>query len=49
MADVLIYLIRLADQLDVDLVTAANNKLLENDKKYPTEQSRGRADKYTSL
>jgi len=49
MADVLLYLIRLADVLDVDLLTAANAKIDENEKKYPVEKSRGSAKKYTEL
>ena len=49
MADVLLYLIRLADVLDVDLLTAANTKIDENAKKYPVEKSRGSAKKYTEL
>ena len=47
MADVLIYLARLADILDVDLLRAATDKVEENRKKYPAESARGRADKYT--
>jgi len=49
MADVLLYLIRLADVLDVDLLTAAKAKIDENEKKYPVEKSRGSAKKYTEL
>jgi dCTP diphosphatase len=49
MADVLLYLIRLADVLDVDLLTASNTKVDENAKKYPVEKSRGSAKKYTEL
>lgn len=49
MADVLLYLIRLADKLDVDLVEAAQNKLLENAEKYPIEKSKGSSKKYTDL
>jgi dCTP diphosphatase len=43
MADVLLYLVRLADRLDVDLVQAARRKLEANAEKYPVEKSRGRA------
>src|ERR1700731_4493056 len=35
MADVLLYLIRLADRMDVDLIAAALEKLELNAKKYP--------------
>ena len=47
MADVLIYLCRLADRLDIDLLAAAREKMALNEKKYPVELARGRADKYT--
>ncbi len=47
MADVLIYLVRMAERLDIDLLKAAQKKLRINDKKYPVEQAKGRSDKYT--
>jgi len=37
MADVLLYLIRLADRLDVDLAQAARDKLVLNALKYPVD------------
>jgi len=43
MADVFIYLLRLADQLDVNLVRAAHDKMAINEKRYPVELSRGKA------
>ena len=46
MADVLIYLVRLADKLDVDLLQAAQAKLLVNARKYPADQVRGSSQKY---
>ncbi len=49
MADVLLYLIRLADKLDVDLLGAADQKMKANARKYPVEKSRGRSRKYTEL
>lgn len=49
MADVLLYLIRLADKLDIDLAQAAREKLVLNATKYPVEKSRGRSTKYTDL
>jgi dCTP diphosphatase len=49
MADVLIYLVRLADKLDVDLLQAARDKILENASKYPVEKAKGSARKYTDL
>src|SRR5947208_12949490 len=39
-ADVLLYLIRLADQLDIDPVTAAHRKLQANERKYPADKAR---------
>lgn len=48
-ADVLIYLIRIADKLDVDLVGAAYSKIERNAQKYPVEKSRGSMRKYTEL
>ena len=47
MADVLLYLIRLADKLDVDLIDAAGRKLQLNALKYPAEKVRGSSKKYT--
>ncbi len=47
MADVLIYLVRMAERLDIDLLEAAQKKLEINGKKYPVEQAKGRSDKYT--
>jgi NTP pyrophosphatase (non-canonical NTP hydrolase) len=49
MADVLLYLIRLADVLRVDLVGAADRKIVLNESKYPIEKSRGTAKKYSEL
>lgn len=45
--DVLIYLVRLADELGIDPMDAANRKIERNREKYPAELVRGRADKYT--
>ncbi|MDO9599251.1 MAG: nucleotide pyrophosphohydrolase [Azoarcus sp.] len=49
LADVLLYLVRLADVLDVDLADAARRKLSINATRYPVDKSRGRADKYDRL
>lgn len=46
-ADVFLYLVRLADKLEVDLMQAAREKLEVNARKYPTEQVRGSSKKYT--
>ena len=49
MADVLNYLIRLADKLDVNLLEAARDKIKVNALKYPVDKSRGSARKYSEL
>jgi NTP pyrophosphatase (non-canonical NTP hydrolase) len=49
MADILIYLIRLAERLDLDLVAAAYEKIAVNEARYPVEKVRGdarRAEEY---
>lgn len=48
-ADVLIYLVRLADRLDVDLLDAAAAKIARNEVRYPVERARGNALKYTTF
>lgn len=48
-ADVLLYLVRLADKLDVDLAVAASEKLKLNATKYPAEKARGSNKKYCEL
>ncbi|KQC08350.1 MAG: nucleotide pyrophosphohydrolase [Candidatus Cloacimonas sp. SDB] len=45
--DVFVYLIRLCDELDIDLLQAAAEKMTKNAKKYPVEQAKGNAKKYT--
>lgn len=45
-ADVLIYLVRLADQLQFDLLAAAADKMAVNERRYPAERFRGSARKY---
>ncbi|MFZ6749990.1 nucleotide pyrophosphohydrolase [Undibacterium sp. Ren11W] len=47
MADVLTYLVMLADRLDVDLLAAAQEKISLNALKYPVMQVRGDARKYS--
>jgi len=49
MADVLIYLVRLADTLELNLKDAAFRKIEKNAEKYPIALSQGRADKYPEL
>jgi dCTP diphosphatase len=47
LADILLYLVRISDKLDVDLLKAALDKLERNAAKYPAEQVRGSAKKYS--
>ena len=47
MADVLAYLIQLADKLDVDLVQALLEKIELNRAKYPVDQAHGKSAKYS--
>jgi len=49
MADVLLFLVRIADRLQIDLLEAATKKLALNASKYPVEKARGRATKYDRL
>jgi NTP pyrophosphatase (non-canonical NTP hydrolase) len=47
MADVLVYLVRLADKLDIDLLDAAAKKIEKNALKYPADKVRGSMKKYS--
>jgi NTP pyrophosphatase (non-canonical NTP hydrolase) len=49
LADVLNYLVRMADQLNIDLLKAAEQKLAINAQKYPVERARGTSKKYSDL
>jgi NTP pyrophosphatase (non-canonical NTP hydrolase) len=49
MADVLNYLVRLADKLDVNLLEAARDKIRQNALKYPADKARGSMKKYSEL
>ena len=49
MADVLLYLVRLADKLGVDLEQAARAKIARNALKYPVDKAKGSNRKYTEL
>ena len=48
-ADVQLYLVRLADKLNIDLLAAATEKLQINAAKYPVEKARGSSKKYTEF
>ncbi len=47
LADILIYLVRIADKLDIDLMNATSNKMELNEQKYPSEKVKGSSKKYT--
>lgn len=47
LADVLMYLLRLADITGIDLAEELKKKLAINDKRYPQDRARGSAAKYT--
>lgn len=49
LADVLLYLVRLADKVDVELIAAAKAKIAKNAAKYPVDLARGSMRKYTEL
>lgn len=46
LADVLFYLVRLADRLEISLGEAAQRKLALNEQRYPADRVRGSARKY---
>jgi NTP pyrophosphatase (non-canonical NTP hydrolase) len=48
-ADVLIFLVELADRLEIDPLAAADKKLALNAQKYPVDKARGKATKYDKL
>ncbi len=47
MADVFLYLLRLADKLNINLLKAADDKISKNELKYPAEKVKGSSKKYT--
>jgi dCTP diphosphatase len=49
MADVFIYLVRLADRLGVDLLAASADKIARNAERYPANEFRGSSRKYSQL
>ena len=48
LADTFVYLLRIAEVLEIDLIEAANQKIALNALKYPVEKARGSNAKYTS-
>lgn len=47
MADIFIYLMRLCERLDVDLLKVVEEKIQINEEKYPANKVRGSAKKYS--
>lgn len=48
-ADVFLYVLRICDEMDIDLVKVANQKIDKNALKYPVEKAKGNSKKYTEL
>ena len=48
LADTFVYLLRIAEVLEIDLIAAANQKIDLNALKYPAEKVRGSNAKYTN-
>lgn len=48
-ADVLLYLLLVAERSGIDLQQAAADKIVANGKKYPVDKSHGKSTKYTQL
>lgn len=46
-ADVLMYLVRISDVLNINLSSSVEQKLAKNREKYPIEQAKGSSAKYT--
>lgn len=49
LADVAMYLLELADNLDINLADAIETKLKKNAEKYPIDKAKGKHTKYTKL
>ena len=49
LADVLHALVSLADELEVDLKDVFDQKMIQNEEKYPVDKSKGSPKKYTEL
>ena len=47
LADTFVYLLRIAEVLNIDLIEAANKKIALNALKYPVEKAKGSNAKYT--
>ena len=49
LADILSYLIHMANQMKIDLVAAGFRKLELNESRYPIDKARGKSTKYSDL
>lgn len=49
LSDILYWVLLIANDLEVDLVSAFNKKMKKNEEKYPVEESRNSALKYSEL
>ena len=49
LADIGMFLLELADNLEIDLLNAIEAKIEKNAEKYTVEKAKGRSDKYTEL
>lgn len=49
LADVMAFCLNFANQTEIDLSQAINEKMLQNETKYPVEKSKGNAAKYNQL
>lgn len=49
LADIQIYLIMIGEKLDIDLLSAVDDKIAQNEAKYPADKARGSSKKYTEL
>jgi NTP pyrophosphatase (non-canonical NTP hydrolase) len=47
LADIFVYLLRITDRLDIDLLAATHSKMNSNAAKYPADKVRGNSKKYT--
>lgn len=49
LADVMYWVLRMADRFDIDIIEAFNKKMQKNAKKYPVEAAKGNHKKYNEL
>ena len=49
LADIMIYLLLLSNEIGINLMEAVKEKIKKNEEKYPVEKSKGTAKKYTEL